>query len=343
MLHRKLMLLLGSMIVLLLTGGMGAILLLHGLLEDLIDISTTSVDEPRRLLLIDDTLSELDRHLTARERGELVDAGGLAVDVATLTERIESLGDFLMVPEDGEACYLLIQQSSLKLTHAAAGVVETTDSSECVSLASQALASSADLRAQLHELERISQQHRSKEHQQLVAKFRGTGMAVGIGFLVILNILIVVLLRAAAMILQPVGKLVQASRRLAREEFDFRVHVDRVDEFGELAKAYNSLAEQLQTNEQRKIETLRQVARTLNHELNNAISTIELQLTLLARRSARDQSLAEPLRHIHQSLGRMSDTVSALNRVRRVVLTDYVSGIRMLDLERSVQQESPTD
>ena len=343
MLRRKLMLLLGSMIVLLLVGGMGAILLLHGLLEDLINISTASVDEPKRLLLIDETLGSFDQRLTALQRGELVDAVGLSADAATLAQRIESIGDIRMVPGDGEACYRRIQQSLAKLTHAAIGVVETTDSHEHASLASQALASLADLRVYLHEFERISQHHRSKEHQQLVTKFRGTGLGVGIGFLLILNVLMVVLLHAAAMILKPVEKLVEASRRLAREEFDFRVHVDRVDEFGELAQAYNSLADQLQTNEQRKIETLRQVARTLNHELNNAISTIELQLTRLARRSARDRSMAEPLRHIHQSLGRMSDTVSALNRVRRVVLTDYVSGIKMLDLERSVQQEPPTD
>ncbi|MHC5009105.1 MAG: hypothetical protein ACYTGF_17300 [Planctomycetota bacterium] len=52
--------------------------------------------------------------------------------------------------------------------------------------------------------------------------------------------------------------------------------------------------------------------------------------------------MAKPLRQIHQSLGRMADTIDALKRVRKIVLTDYLSGVKMLDLERSVAEDSPT-
>ena len=176
----------------------------------------------------------------------------------------------------------------------------------------------------------------------MVRKFRAAAFVLGIGFLVLLNVSIIVVLRAAIMVLKPVNALVEASRRLGREEFDHRVTVDRTDEFGELAQAYNSLAEQLQSNEERKVETLQQVARTLNHELNNAISTIELQLTVVARRKGDDQAVAKPLRQIHDSLGRMAYTIDALKRVRRIVLTEYLSGVKMLDLERSVAEDSPT-
>jgi hypothetical protein len=35
----------------------------------------------------------------------------------------------------------------------------------------------------------------------------------------------------------------------------------------------------------------------------------------------------------------MTHTVEALKRVRRIVLTDYVEGVKMLDLQRSVEED----
>ncbi len=75
-----------------------------------------------------------------------------------------------------------------------------------------------------------------------------------------------------------------------------------------MARAFNSLAEQLQANEQRKLETLGQVALMLNHELNNAMSIIELQLRLLDR-SAGNEAHQKCLRQIHENLARMAQTV----------------------------------
>ncbi len=34
----------------------------------------------------------------------------------------------------------------------------------------------------------------------------------------------------------------------------------------------------------------------------------------------------------------MRETVGALQRVRRIVLTDYIEGVKMLDLERSTTE-----
>ena len=39
----------------------------------------------------------------------------------------------------------------------------------------------------------------------------------------------------------------------------------------------------------------------------------------------------------------MASTVESLKHVRRIVLTDYVSGVKMLDLERSVLAEQQPD
>jgi signal transduction histidine kinase len=109
-----------------------------------------------------------------------------------------------------------------------------------------------------------------------------------------------------------------------------------------LAQAFNHLAGQLQENERRKIETLGQVALTLNHELNNAMATIEMQLALLRRPANDKQAIEKCLRQIHENLQRMAKVVESLRQVRRIVLTDYLGGMKMLDLEQSTRQESPT-
>ena len=134
----------------------------------------------------------------------------------------------------------------------------------------------------------------------------------------------------------PVAQLVEGSRELAAERFDHRVQVDQGDEFGELATSYNRMAEQLQASEERKAEALRQLAVTLNHDLNNAMATIEMQLSLLGRQSGGNSNLERYCREIQSTLARMSKTVASLKHIRRVVLTDYVDGQKMVDLERSV-------
>jgi nitrate/nitrite-specific signal transduction histidine kinase len=172
----------------------------------------------------------------------------------------------------------------------------------------------------------------------ITSKFRNSVIVLGIVFVLIINATVMVLSRMVSMIVKPVDKLVEASRRLAEEDFEYRVELNRSDEFAELARAQNALAEQLQQNEERKVETLHQVARTLSHELNNAIAIIELQLTHLARKNKGDGEQAERLKEIHRTLERISRTVDALAHVRRIVLTDYTSGVSMLDLERSIEE-----
>jgi len=169
--------------------------------------------------------------------------------------------------------------------------------------------------------------------------FRVLVIALTLAALVMVNISVVVLLKAAQMVLKPVGALVESSRELAAEHFDHRVVIDQGDEFAELAHAYNRLAEQLQANEERKTETLRQLAVTLNHDLNNAMSIIEMQLGLMDRQAGGNPALGAHLQQIRASLSRMTGTVASLKHIRRIVLTDYTPGQKMVDLERSVSPE----
>ncbi len=194
----------------------------------------------------------------------------------------------------------------------------------------------AAMRAALHELTHHTRVFVAAEQSRFGRYFRGLVLALTLSALVMANVAVFVLIRTAQVVLKPVGELVNGSRELAAEHFDHRVNVNQQDEFGELAAAYNMLAGQLQTNEERKAEALRQLAVTLNHDLNNAMATIEMQLSLLDRKSGSDSKLAQYFRDIHSTLSRMGSTIASLKNIRRVVLMEYIDGQKMVDLQRSV-------
>lgn len=195
----------------------------------------------------------------------------------------------------------------------------------------------AGLRTAIADLARSVRVYVGDEQASFGRYLRGLVLGLTLSALVMVNISVFVLLRTAQVVLKPVGQLVHGSRELAAEHFDHRVQVEQQDEFGELARAYNRLAEQLQANEERKAEALRQLAVTLNHDLNNAMATIEMQLSLLDRQSGSNTNLAKYFRDIQSTLSRMSQRVASLKHIRRVVLTDYVDGQKMVDLEQSVE------
>ena len=200
----------------------------------------------------------------------------------------------------------------------------------------EAMASSVEIQSAVQDLGIKVRAHVAAEQASLGRYFRALVLGLTLAALLMVNVAIVVLLRTAQVVLRPVAALVEGSRELAAEHFEHRVTVAQKDEFGELAQAYNHLASQLQANEERKTETLRQLAVTLNHDLNNALAVIELQLGLVDRQSCGNPATARHMHDIRASLARMSGTIASLKNIRRVVLVDYVPGQKMVDLERSI-------
>jgi len=72
-------------------------------------------------------------------------------------------------------------------------------------------------------------------------------------------------------ILSPVESLAQAARGLSKGDFSQRVKVDSKDEFGELAIAFNAMAEDLERTEQLRRNLVADVA----HELRTPLSNIQ--------------------------------------------------------------------
>lgn len=163
-------------------------------------------------------------------------------------------------------------------------------------------------------------------------------------FLVVINIAIGLLLRAAMVVVRPIESLVTATRELGEGHFDYRVETTAAkpnDEFTELSTAVNGMAAKLQTGQTQQMETLNQIARAMNHEINNVVAIIELQLQLLTRQSAAMPELRPRLNQITECLRRMTRVTSALQNARRIVLTDYLPGMKMLDLDQSQLPDPP--
>lgn len=220
------------------------------------------------------------------------------------------------------------------------GLMATTEDPALMAERSiQTIATATLLRDDILKITRVAHQHVAGEQLDFARHFRWLVTGLAIGFILVINLSVLLLMRTAAMILKPIDRLVEASRQLAQEHFSHRVTLDQNDEFDELARAFNSLAGQLEENEARKIETLGQVALTLNHELNNAMAIIELQLRLLQKQMPGGGAQEQYLRQIHDNLQRMTRTIEALKHVRRIVLTDYLEGVKMLDLTKSVQAD----
>ncbi len=67
---------------------------------------------------------------------------------------------------------------------------------------------------------------------------------------------------------------------------------------------------------------------------------IELQLELTKMRSGKNEEFETCLLSIRKSIRRMANTVESLKHIKRIVLTDYLAGTKMLDLKRSTQADA---
>lgn len=341
MLRRKLLVYLGVLVGLLLLVAVGAIWMLQGVLYDMDHTGRRDAVVAEDASQMSVIITEIELELREIELGREKHLDDLIDQVKLLQEHAESFGKTYSGPlPEGKGVFDRILETLPVFEHHVAMLATVQDPQLLAAHTAQAMGASVGLRKDIMAIGRMMHEHIAREQAEALAWFRWLVLALAIVFLLVINTSVMVLLRMANMILRPVDKLVEASRCLAREEFDYRVEVGQDDEFGELARAYNRLAEALQANEQRKLETFAQTAVMLNHELNNASSIIKLQLQMLEKQSSGGAAFERSLRQINASLARMTAVVEALKRVRRIVLTDYSADVKMLDLQRSVQEDS---
>jgi HAMP domain-containing protein len=343
MLRRKLLVALGSLVVLLVATTVVAIGMLERVLGDLEHVQSRAAMMSEEIGDLGRSITSIEVQLYELDLGHERHLDPLIDEVESLNQLVRRLQESYGIQSElGTTAGHDRIRAALPDFEAHIGELATTRDPALVYYHThEAMKISLVIRREILALDEAARLHAQKESEALASRFRWLVLGLSLLFLLVIDVAVIILWRTASTILRPVDRLIEASRRLAEEHFDYRVALDGKDEFDELARAYNRLAEQLQAHEQRKVEVLGQAATALNHELNNALAIIELQLTLLQERVNDSEGTEQCLRQIRENLERMTRTVRSLKSIRRVVLTDYSDGEKMLDLEQSVQEERP--
>lgn len=88
--------------------------------------------------------------------------------------------------------------------------------------------------------------------------------------------------------------------------------------------------------EAERLAAITETAVGVNHEINNPLCSILGYTQLILMEGERlDPEVVEKLRGIETQILRIQEVADRLGRIRRPVLTDYVGGRKMLDVEQS--------
>jgi nitrogen fixation/metabolism regulation signal transduction histidine kinase len=117
---------------------------------------------------------------------------------------------------------------------------------------------------------------------------------------------------------RPIRDLAQGAGRIARGDFDASVEPHGADELGALARAFNTMTEDLRTSRERlvqaeRVAAWREMARRLAHELKNPIFPIQVSLDTLGRALERDPASFPDL--FRASSGTIRQELEALKRI----------------------------
>jgi signal transduction histidine kinase len=126
---------------------------------------------------------------------------------------------------------------------------------------------------------------------------------------------------------------------------DWRVTLPIYIAYGAIAISVGWLSEQLHWFYERAIEGERvavvtQVAITIRHEVNNALAAIMAEAQLLQQAGGLTAEQESALRHVLDMSRRVRDSMDRLSTLTRTPTTEYVPGVRMLDLAK-IKEERP--
>lgn len=118
----------------------------------------------------------------------------------------------------------------------------------------------------------------------------------------------------ARSIVQPLYKLRESALRLSKGEFSHRVQIENRDEIGEVARAFNDMAIQVES----MLEEQRAFASNTSHELRTPLTAIRLRTEALRYDPALDQETARRyIEEIDDEVARLGDLVQDLTLLSR--------------------------
>jgi signal transduction histidine kinase len=120
---------------------------------------------------------------------------------------------------------------------------------------------------------------------------------------------------------------------------DWRVTLPIYIAYGAIAISVGWLSEQLHLFYERAIDGERvavvsQVAVTMRHEVNNALAAIMAEAQLLEHEGPVTPEQATAIQHILDMAKRVRDSMNRLSTLTRAPTTEYVPGVKMIDLAK---------
>jgi len=137
---------------------------------------------------------------------------------------------------------------------------------------------------------------------------------------------------AAGRMVRPVEQLTDAARRLAGGDLGQRVAVDRTDEIGQLAGAFNTMAEGLERNETLRRSLLNDVA----HELRTPLTHVRAELEAL--QDGLRQPTAEVINRLHADALHLERLVDDLRDLAQAEAGQLRLEIETLDLPAALRE-----
>jgi signal transduction histidine kinase len=171
--------------------------------------------------------------------------------------------------------------------------------------------------------EAAAREHRADQRSRLAI---GMGIA-GIALVLVLTGLLAALLRRG--VLRPIGRVARATETVAAGDLTARVPEDRSDELGDLARAFNAMAESLERSREELAERAQDLERSnreledyasvTSHDLQGPLVTIGMYAELLAGRVHDDEArdLATHIRDGAAAMRRLVRELLAYARLER--------------------------
>lgn len=130
----------------------------------------------------------------------------------------------------------------------------------------------------------------------------------------VIGLVIAASLWISTSISRPIQKLRNSALRMAEGAFDTRINVKSEDEVGQLAHAFNYMAEQIE----KLLRTQRSFVSNAAHELRNPLMTLKLRIEALQEGSLTDAQRDTYLAELGQEIARMSALTNSLLVLARV-------------------------
>ena len=166
--------------------------------------------------------------------------------------------------------------------------------------------------------------------EQALVAVRQRWVTLGVGFVGIAIVASVLSLWMSASLTRPLRKLQAAAHRLADGDFEQRASASRADEIGDLGRAFNHMASQVET----MLEEQRAFASNASHELRTPLTTMRLRMERLQSGRLDEAKRAQYSAEMEQELVRLSRLVEDLGILARVDSQRLAIGEEQVDAKR---------